>query len=259
MSRFLRPFYILLIVLFLLSIPASVMAQSTEFRLRARRDFGYGNGSDVRGNFSLTVDGDQNSIQSVAYLMDNQPLTTTDQPPFKFSFRTSSYPNGVHQFTAVVTKKDGSQVTTEPVSLNFLSADQESGSMQRILIPLLGGIFLLMLVGIGSQVFVMRQGSGKTAAARRNYGFKGGTICPRCGRPYAIHFFAINLIGGALDRCDYCGKWALVTRRRPDELAAAERAEDAAEQVSESILPGAEPQSEEERLKKLLDDSKYSE
>lgn len=256
MSRFFRT---LLIVLFLLSIPVSVLAQSEEFHLRARRDFGYGNGSDVRGNFSLTVEGDQSTIQSVTYLMDNQPINTAAQSPFKFSFNTSSYPHGVHQITAVVTKKDGSQVTTQTVSLNFLSADQESSSMQRILVPLLGGILLIMLIGVGSQVLMMRQGSGKTAAARRNYGFKGGTICPRCGRPYAIHFWSINLIGGVLDRCDYCGKWAFVTRRRPDELAAAEQAEDLAEQVSESMLPGAEPQSDEDRMKKLLDDSKFTE
>lgn len=243
-----------------LALAVPVFAQDAEFRVSTRRDFGYGNGANVSGNFSLTIYGNQGNIQSVKYLIDEEEMAVVSEPPFKFSFKTGSYPSGPHAISAVVSTKDGRQVTTPSIHLNFLSAEQQSQDFQKIFIPLLVGIGVLMLGGIGLQVVMTRHDqSFNTPGAPRKYGFKGGTICPRCGRAYAIHFFSINLIGGVLDRCDYCGKWAFVRARSRAELDAAVRAEAAAAHASETSLPAVEEQSEEERLRKMLDDSKYSE
>ncbi len=257
MKRIIR-FSLWMLFFFALAAPAS--AQDVEYRVQTRRDFGYGNGSDVRGSFSLTIYGDQGNIQSVTYLLDGKEMAAAGEPPYKFSFNTGSYPSGPHAISAVVSTRDGRKVTTPEVRLNFLSAEQESQSMQRIFIPLLGGIFVIMLVGVAAQYFMTRRDqSYHTPGAPRRYGLKGGTICPRCGRAYAIHFFSINLIGGVFDRCDYCGKWAFVRARSRAELDAAVHAEIAAAHASESSLPAVEAQSEEERLRKMLDESKYSE
>jgi hypothetical protein len=243
---------------FLLFLAAPVLAQDVEYQVHPQRSFGYQAGGNVRGSFSLNIVGSQDNIRSVTYRMDGVEIAVIDQPPFKFSFNTGSFPNGRHAISAVVDTKDGRQVTTPDVTLNFLSADQESKSMQKIFIPLIGGIFLIVLIAAGAQMLVMRRTVPPAPGAPRSYGFKGGTICPRCGRAYAIHFWSINLPGGYFDHCDYCGKWAFVRSRSRADLDAAVRAEVSAAQASESSLPAVEgAQSEEERLRKSLDESKY--
>ncbi len=253
-------FVFVLGIIFPLAGPAAAQAQNPEYRLHVRRDFGYGAGSNIRGNFSLSIYGTETNIQSVKYLIDGQEMGTVSQPPFGLQFKTSSYPSGQHQLTAEVTTKDGRTVVTPPIGYNFLSASQESSDMGKIFIPLGGGILLITLIGVGIQFLMMRRGKMQPGAAR-HYGLKGGTICPRCGRAYPIHFWSINLIGGALDRCDFCGKWAIVHRHSPAELAAAEKAERAALRTGESSLPGINPkeETEAERRKKLLDESRYTE
>jgi Bacterial Ig domain len=247
----------LFLILLMLALPSPALAQAAEYRLQARRNWGYGAGANVRGNFSLTVSGAEENIQSVSYWMDGEEIYTTSEAPFKYSYKTSQYSDGWHDLSAVVTKKDGTQVTTPVVRLNYLSAEQESGSMQRLLIPLFGGIMLAMAIGVGVQYLAMRRGS-KTlvAGAPRSYGIMGGAICPHCGRPYPRHIWGINIsIAGKLDRCDFCGKWAVVKARSPQELAAAEQAERDALAASDESM--GSPQNEEERTRKLLDESKY--
>ena len=248
-----------LFVILFFALAAPVFAQDAEFRVQTKRDFGYGNGSDVRGNFSLTIYGNQDTIQSVTYLLDTQEMGSVAEPPFKYSFQTGSYPSGPHAISAVVSTKDGRQVTTPDVRLNFVSREQESQGMQRILFPLLGFVCGIMIIGVVGQLVMTRRDSNRLApGAPRSYGFKGGTICPRCGLAYPIHFWSINLIGGVLDRCDFCGKWAMVRSRSRAELDAAVQAELRAAQANETSLPGVEELSEEEQLRKQLDDSRYT-
>jgi len=63
----------------------------------------------------------------------------------------------------------------------------------------------------------------------------GGTICPRCNHPYPFHIWGLNLVGGRLDRCDQCGKWAYARRYQPDVLAAAEKDEMEQAQAAETF------------------------
>jgi hypothetical protein len=250
----------LLIVSFLLCLPSAVFAQDAEYRLDVNRDFGYGAGSNIRGSFSNRIYGPEENIASVTYLIDGEEMAVVDEPPFTFKYHTDDYPNGWHDMTAVVTTKDGRQVETPPVRVNMLSAASEGESMRGIFIPLLIIIGAVSAIGLTAQFLMMRRGGGAKPGAPRQYGFKGGTICPRCGRAYPIHFMSINLIGGVIDRCDYCGKVAFVQRKSQAELEAAERLERASLSESEYSLPGAQTdQSDEERARKLLDDSRYTE
>jgi DNA-directed RNA polymerase subunit RPC12/RpoP len=261
MKRFISTFLFGLIVCF--GLVAPVLAQSAEFRLHAQRDFGYNSGRDVRGNFTLSIIGGQETIQSVTFFIDGKIMSdraTVSQPPFKYSFRTTDFPNGVHQLIARVSTKDGRTAETPPVTLNFLSGQQQSQAMAKIIVPLMIGIAVVLLISVGVQYLLLRNNPNRfSPGAPRNYGIKGGTICPKCGRPYAIHLMSVNLPGGTYDRCDYCGKRAFVRRRSPRELQAAEQAELEAAQASENSLPGAQNgETETDRLRKMLDESKYT-
>lgn len=258
MSRFIRTFLLTMILLAILAAP--VMAQSQpEFRLNANRNFGYGAGSNVRGDFTLRIYGASENIRAVTYLMDGNPIATVESAPFEFRFNTGQYPSGQHELVASVETVDGRTVLTPPLNLNFLSAEQEAESMQRILIPVLAAVLGLTVIGVTVQGLAARGDSNRMApGAPRHYGVKGGTICPRCNRPYAIHFFSMNLVVGVLDRCPFCGKWAVVRRYDPSVLAAAEQAERDALAAAESAPIGnGSAESEEDRLRKLLDESKY--
>jgi hypothetical protein len=255
-----KPIRFVLLFILILALPSIVHAQDAEYRLDLRRDFGYGAGSNVRGNFTNRIFGDTENIASVTYYIDDQVMGVVNEPPFEFKYHTSTYPSGWHDMTAVVVTKDGQEFTTPVVTVNLLTAEGQNEGMQRIFIPL--GIILgiVALIGIAGQVAFMRRGGPPAAGAPRNYGFKGGTICPRCGRAYAIHFFSINLIGGVVDRCDYCGKVAFVRARSRAELDAAVAAEAEAVRTGESSIPGLQTEmTEEERARKLLDDSRYLE
>lgn len=261
MFRFFRSL-VLIVLFFAAAAPvlAQPVAQNPEYRLDLQRNFGYGAGSDIRGDFTNRIYGPIENIQSVTYRIDGEEMATVSEPPYSFKYNTSSYPPGWHELVAIVTTRDGRQVTTPVVRANFLSAEQQADGMQRILIPVLGGILLATLIGVGVQFLAMRRNpAARQPGAPRSYGASGGTICPRCGRAYPRHFFAPNLGLWKLDRCDFCGKVALVQRKSPAELAAAEQAERDA-LGSENSLPGAgQGDSEEERLRKLMDESRYSE
>jgi hypothetical protein len=61
------------------------------------------------------------------------------------------------------------------------------------------------------------------------------------------------MLVGKLDRCPYCGKWSVVTHQSPQALQQAELAElEAAQDSGQFQAP-----SDEERLRKELDDSRY--
>lgn len=261
LSALSRRSIILLVIILLLALPAAAQAQSSddspEYLLHMRRDFGYGNNYDVRGNFSITVHGPEGTIQSVTYLIDGQEIARVTDEPFKYSFSTGSYSAGWHDLTAVVETVNGQAIETQAVRKNFLSAEQESEAMKRLLIPIGGIILLLMLLGVGSQILILRDPKRTAPGTPRTYGIKGGTICPRCERPYPIHIWSINLIGGYFDRCDFCGKWAFVRRRSAADLKAAEEAELLTAMTGESIFPGAGARSEEEHLQKMIEDSRY--
>lgn len=96
-----------------------------------------------------------------------------------------------------------------------------------------------------------RRLAGKPAIS----GLLGGTICPKCHRPFAIHLWSIRLVVIRLDRCPHCGRWSFVQSVHPDILAAAE---DAAlqEMAGSADSHTAEPD-EAAAWRRQLDDSRF--
>jgi hypothetical protein len=226
-----------------------------------RRDFGYGGGSNVEGNFTISLNSAdsvaENNIQSVTFLIDSQPMKggQISQAPFKLSFKTADYVAGWHTFTATVATKDSRILTTPSLRFNFLSAADANKATMGIIVPVVLGVLVLMVLGMGSQLLILRNKPSKSIGRNKGYGLWGGVVCPHCGRPYGAHTWAINLsFATKYDRCNYCGKWARVHRASADELAAAEKAEQA---LVEGKLDLPE-KSEEDKLKEMLDNSRYS-
>jgi len=238
-----------------LSITSLALAQD-EYRINVNKEFGFANGSDIRGDFSIAVVGDETVIQSVSFQIDGQEMAAVSQPPFKVKFKTQNYPNGEHLLGAVITFKDGSTQTIEARRFMFLSSEEESGAMQEILIPLLAVVFGLMVLGVGAQILSGRgkPKGGPEPGTARSYGLAGGSICPKCKRPTPLSAFGFNMVVGKLSRCENCGKWSVMRRLPIDVLRRAEADEMKAEQPQGLTSE----KSEEDKLRDLLDESRYT-
>lgn len=231
-----------------------VFAQQDDFHLGVNRTFGYSSGDQIRGTFNLFITGSTN-IKSVQYLIDGKPIATATSAPFNVSIQTSNYAIGFHDLSATIETTDGRTVTVQARKFEFVSADQESSGVLRIIIPILGIVIAVTLLGFGAQVFLFKNKFAKTPpGTARNYSIRGGTICQRCHRPYSIHLWALNALTYRLDRCDYCGKWAFIRPVSREALRAAEQNELASFNNNAPIVE----KTEEEKLRELLDKSKYS-
>jgi len=83
----------------------------------------------------------------------------------------------------------------------------------------------------------------------------GGTICPKCHRPFAIHLWSIRLVVVRLDRCPHCGRWSFVQRVHSDILAAAEDA--MFQEMAGSADSRITKSDEAEAWRRQLDDSRF--
>ncbi|MGB9897641.1 hypothetical protein [Thermanaerothrix sp.] len=253
----LRKWYVLFSLLVALGIMAATATPPvTSYRLGLRRNFGYGGGSQIRGDFTLSLV-PESGVSQVTFLMDGQPMATVKTPPFRFRFNTGDYPLGWHELSAEVVTTDGQVFYTPARRIEFVSAEVERQAMVRILVPLLGGVLGLMALGMGLQFLLLGRKSSQPLplGAPRKYGLVGGAICPRCKRATPLHLWSITLGVGRLDRCEACGRWSVMRRATPAELAAAEQAE--RQQAAPSAPGVVSPQSEEERLRELLDRSRF--
>ena len=145
----------------------------------------------------------------------------------------------------------GSELRSNEISVEFVSAEEGWQAGLRIALPILVVVFGAMLVSFVLMFVSGGKARGMPPGARHNYGAAGGAICPRCGRPYSRHLFSPNMLFGKLERCPYCGKWAIVRARSLDELRAAEEAE------VENSKAEAPLQNAEEHLRQEIDESRF--
>ena len=194
----------LIFLLVLFSLAFTGLALQDGYSLHFKRDFGYGSGSQVRGKFSVSVVGNLENVKQVSYRIDGQEIALVSAAPFRFSFQTDTYGIGWHDLSAEVTLAGGSLATTPARRFEFVSQEEESAGVAKIIIPIGGVALLITLLGVGGQFISLRGKNSRLApGTARNYGLRGGTICKRCNRPFPIHFWAINLALWRLDHCDY--------------------------------------------------------
>jgi hypothetical protein len=246
--------WFVIISLILLFVVTPVMAQNNdELKLGLRRDFGYSSGTGkIQGTFTIKATGPENLVRVVFYL-DDQVMGEATQSPFELRFITDNYSLGKHIFSAIGYTSDGREIrTTAEYPAEFVSAKEGWQSALVIAGPILGITALVLLVAFGSMLFSSGKLKNLPPGTPRNYGAAGGSICPKCHRPFARHIMSPNMRLGKLERCPFCGKWSVVTARPIDELRAAEAAE-----LADSQAGKAAAQSEEEKLRKDLDNSRY--
>jgi hypothetical protein len=241
-------------LLLALACAAPALAQSG-LSLDVSKTFGYNLGNQIRGTFSMRASGPAD-LQSVTFLIDGKAVGKADAAPFSFQFQTANYAVGMHELSATGVTAGGQSLTSPVRRFEFVSAQAEQSGMAKVVVPLLGlvaGIFVVMML-FQFVLFRGRKREPLPLGMQRNYGLRGGAICPRCGRPTVIHWSAANMgITTKLDFCDNCGRYGLLHPRPLAELRRAEQAE-LADAAPQAAIP--EPTAEE-RLKQQLDSSRY--
>jgi len=240
--------------LWLRSASAPVFQTEPQIELSLSRDFGYSSGTGrIQGTFSLRVSGPE-TLTRVIFLIDGKQIGEDTQAPYRLQFNTDAYELGVHTMQAVGYTLNGVELRSKEQRREFVSSEEGWQAAGKIAIPILifaGGAVLL------TTLLPLILGRGKKGSlplgAPRNYGTAGGTICPKCSRPFGMHLFGLNLLVGKLDRCPHCGRWNIVRRVSPQELRAAELRE----LENQSGPTATTGMSEADRLRKDLEDSRY--
>jgi len=239
---------------------SSTMAQGEDvLLLRLQRDFGYGGGADIQGSFSLKVDGPDDLVR-VEYFIDGGVMGESTEPPaFRYKFNTGDYDLGAHTFSAVGYTNSGGEITSNSITKNFVSPEEGVTSAVKIV-----GVILLIMLAVSGVSFLItwfaggrKKGQGSiTPGTPRSYGMLGGTICPKCNRPFSRHIWGLNIGMGKYDRCPHCGKWSVTRGASLAELRAAEEAEFKMAEDDQVSIQGEI--SEKEQLSKEIEDSRYS-
>lgn len=236
-----------LICFVFLLFPTSVFAQEG-YTVHLKKNFGYGFGNKIRGTFTVSLLGDEGQVDKVTFLMDGEILAVVENPPFQHKFQTDDYAVGYHQIFAEVQLWNGTLYVTPSLQVNLVSADEERQQIISILSIIFGGIAVtLVIVGLVQGLLLRKR---KRPGKPEEYGILGGTICPRCGRPFPRHLLGVNFWVGRLDRCDHCGKWVMTTRASPDALQAAYNAMEKGSERDSFV-------SEDKDGYDVLEDSKY--
>jgi len=233
-----------------LLLVSTVAAQSEGLTIGMSRDWGYGGfNGDIQGLFSIKVSGPAN-ISRVEFYLDQTKLGEDTSAPFALQFQTDDYPAGSHMIYAVGFLADGTRLETEKISAMFVSKADSNKSMLTTIVPILVIVFGAILLSALVPLISLKKGKKIPAGAPRSYTFGGG-ICPKCKRPFGFQPLSMNMIAGKFTPCPHCGKWSIVRREPLEILHAAEKAE-----LAETATPLPEI-SEEEKLRRGLDDSKY--
>ncbi len=240
-------FGILIFLMALLPIPAQAQTDVPPVELRLRRNFGYGGVGQIQGTFTMSASSDE-ALARVEFLIDGEVVADDAESPFEFRFNTGEFSDGAHTMSAIGYTAAGEALSSNSYQREFLNSEEAWGAASGLVGPL---ILIVLGITVASTMIPILLGRKRTHKPGI-YGAAGGAICPRCSFPYSRNFLSPNLVVGKLERCPHCGKWAIVRQATPDKLEAAE-ARLAAEGKPE--IPTSE--SEEDRLRRMLDDSRF--
>jgi len=248
--------WITIVLLLLLAPGWAVKAQKEEaLELRLKRNFGYGGSGAIQGIFTLKATGPE-TLQQVEFFIDNQTIGNDAEAPFEVQFSTDSFPLGMHTMHASGVTTSGAELISNTIQMKFVSADEgwQAG------FKFAGPILLLLLLIIAASFLVTFFSTSKklnpAPGTQRQYGFSGGSICPKCKRPTPLHLLGLNMLAGKFDRCENCGKWSVMHPRPMADLRQAETDELNRARLEESGAFTPAP-SAEEKFKQELNDSRY--
>jgi Zn ribbon nucleic-acid-binding protein len=234
--------------------PLWAQGDQPQLKLGLQRYFGYGGfRGDIQGTFRVTASGPAD-LNRVVFLLDGQPMGEVGEPPFQLQFETDAFAPGPHVMVAVGYTATGTELRSSEQHAVFLTAEEAGRATTSTILPLMGGIVGIMLLSYAITYFVSfrHKGSLPSAGAPRHYGISGGAVCPKCQRPFALHWWTPHVGFGKIERCPSCGKWSLLHAASASELAAA-----AAEREGASASEPLPASTSEETLRRELDDSRF--
>lgn len=251
MTRTKFPRIIVLVIGWVLLTAVASLAQSANaLQLNLRRNFGLGIGANIQGTFSMRVEGPAN-LTGVTFLIDEQPIATISDPPYQVQFRTDNFAPGPHILRAAGVTNNGQELTSNTLTRNFLTAGESVKATLWILIPILA----IALGGRWLSNRIARRGRTQSPADIPIDGMFGGAICPQCKRPFARHWWGLNIVIGKFDRCPHCGKWSVVQSVHPDILEASLAAMKQADAQESATAP---PHNDsEDAYRRRLDNSRF--
>lgn len=239
-----------LVVWVLLSVTVTAVAAQDALRLSLSRDFGAGFGAEIQGRFSMRVEG-PDDLERVLFFIDETQVAEQTTPPFRYQFNTGNFPPGTHVMRAVGITADGRELTSNTITRTFITSSESNRRLVTTIAPVIG---LVIAVSLFSW-WVASRGQKASGQSAINGPF-GGSICPKCHKPFARHWWGLNVVVGKFDRCPHCHKWSIVQRTHPDLLQASYEAMLQAEKgATDASTPS--PADQEKSFRKQLDDSRF--
>jgi DNA-directed RNA polymerase subunit RPC12/RpoP len=240
---------------FVLGFGQAFAQTDQQLKLTLSRDFGYsGFNNDIQGLFTARISNPPQSVTRVEFYIDGSLMGEDSSVPFGMQFNTDSYDTGLHTISAVGYTSDGTEINSNKIQVQFVPAGSGMQAVIKIVIPIILLVIVIALLAVFLPIVLSK---GKLASAPlgepRKYGVGGGAICPKCNRPFPLRLWWVNLGTKKIDRCPYCGKWSMVKPRSLTELREAE----AAELNQSGTESGVPEETDEEKLKRELDDSRY--
>ena len=240
----------LLLSLFLLVLVvpgrAFALQEGPSLNLGLIRNFGYGGLGKIQGSFTLRIIDPPADLTEVSFFMDGKLIEVVSESPFLIKFHTGDFEDGEHQMSATGVLEDGSTLRSNTVTKTFLSSGAAWSETEQILVPLLVGVGVLTLLGLGGPFLLGR----KREFVLGKYGPAGGAVCPRCGLPFSRPFLAPNLMVGKLVRCPHCGRVSILPKASPARLQEAERRYEG-EGSSQIVSDGKDD------FRKMIDESRF--
>lgn len=148
----------------------------------------------------MTVTGPDDLVR-VEFYIDNTMIGEDTESRYNFQFRTDDYPLGLHDLYAIGYTSDGQELPSRVLTGNFVSAGGGWGAVSNIILPVAIALLVLVLTVIVPAITMRGKLEQLPLGAERAYGFRGGAICPKCHRPFAMHLWGLNLGLGRYDRC----------------------------------------------------------
>lgn len=251
MSKWLRSLA-LVSVICLLGVGPALAQSEGGLELGLNRDFGYGGFGEIQGLFTMKASGPED-LARVDFRIDGVSIGEVNEPPFRLQFHTDSFDPGLHTLSAVGYTSAGAELHSNEIRPEFLSKETAGQATTKVIVPMIVVVAVIALAGTVGTLLASRRRGVVPLGQPRTYGMAGGTICRKCGRPYALSSLGMNLVVGKLAACPHCGKWA-VARSLPLEVL---RAAEEAEKARGEGVPLVEGPGEEETLRRAIEESRY--
>ncbi len=245
-----RTFVLIVAVSLMLTPVVQTQDETPQINIGLSKNMGYASfGGEIQGAFTISASSDS-KLEKVVFYYGDTVLGEDTEAPYKLQFNTEIIEPGQVTFSAVGYLTDGSTVKSNTLSRTILSEDSVRENMSGIVLPILIALALVTLASFAFQFSRRKKGAPFTPG---KYGAAGGAVCPSCALPFSRNFMSPNLLVGKLEKCPHCGKMSIRPRASSSALKEAEALYlDSLNLVNEQL-----PENKEDKMRKMIDDSRF--